>query len=137
MVELEKFFAYEHSAIKPDIITVAKGIGGGFPLAACLVTEKVGSVMTAGSHGGTYGGNPLAMSVGNEVLDQVLAKGFIEGIKEKGVYFKEELQKLQKLYPQIIEEVRGVGLMIGLKVAGDHLRLVEILRNNLVLNRTR
>lgn len=128
-----KFFHYQWSDIKPDIITVAKGIGGGFPLGACLVKESVGKVMTYGSHGGTYGGNPLAMNVGNTVIDEILKKGFLENIVAKGKYFKEELKKLQNKYPQIVKTIKGEGLMLGVEIVTDHIKIVESLRKEGVL----
>jgi acetylornithine/N-succinyldiaminopimelate aminotransferase len=125
-----KFFAYQYSNLKPDIICVAKGIGGGFPLGACMAKKEIGSSMTPGTHGGTYGGNPLAMAVGNAVLDQILAKGFIERVKENGDYFSQELKTLKNEFPNKIADILGSGLMIGLKLKGDHLKFVEELRYN-------
>ena len=107
------FFAFENSGITPDIVPIAKGIGGGFPLGACLVTKKVSIGMTPGTHGSTFGGNPLAMAVGNAVLDIILEKNFLKNVKVKGEYFDESLNKIKKKYPKIIEEVRGVGLIKG------------------------
>merc|ERR1711998_546163 len=83
-----KFFAFEHAKIKPDIVPIAKGIGGGFPVGACLVNKKAGSGMKPGNHGSTFGGNPLAMSVGNAVLDIILEKGFLENVVKIGKYFE-------------------------------------------------
>ena len=100
------FFAFEKSGIIPDIVPIAKGIGGGFPLGACLVTKKVSVGMTPGSHGSTFGGNPLAMAVGNAVLDIILEKGFLDNVKEKGKYFDECLNKIKKKYPKFISEIR-------------------------------
>lgn len=128
-----KLFHYEWSGISPDIIAVAKGIGGGFPLAACLVKQHVGKVMYCGSHGGTYGGNPLAMSVGNAVIDEILSQEFLENILEKGKLFKDALIALQVKYPDIISEIKGEGLMLGIKAPGNHLKIVEELRKNRVL----
>jgi len=110
-----KLFAYEWSGIEPDIMAVAKGIGGGFPMGACLATKEAGSGMTAGSHGTTFGGNPLAMAVGNAVLDVVLAEGFLENVNRLGISLKQKMARLVDEYPDIIEEVRGAGLMMGLK----------------------
>jgi len=90
------FFAFEKSGIKPDIVPIAKGIGGGFPLGACLVTKKVSVGMTAGTHGSTFGGNPLAMAVGNAVLDIIFEKDFLNNVKKKGEYFDEALNKIKK-----------------------------------------
>jgi len=110
-----KLFAYEWSGIEPDIMAIAKGIGGGFPMGACLATQEAGSGMSAGSHGTTYGGNPLAMAVGNAVLDVVLAEDFLETIRQRGIGLKQKLARLADEFPDIIEEVRGVGLMMGIK----------------------
>jgi len=113
------FFAYELSDIEPDILASAKGIGNGFPLGACLFNEKVGSVLPTGCHGSTYGGNPLAMRVGNAVMDIMLADGFLDNVKEIGAYLVEELEKLIEQYPDQIDSVRGEGLMIGLRFKSD------------------
>ena len=110
-----KLFAHEWSGIEPDIMAIAKGIGGGFPMGACLATQDAGSGMSAGSHGTTFGGNPLAMAVGNAVLDVVLADGFLETVRQRGISLKQKLARLADEFPDIIEEVRGVGLMMGIK----------------------
>ena len=127
------FFAFESSGINPDIVPIAKGIGGGFPLGACLVTKKVAVGMTAGTHGSTFGGNPLAMAVGNAVLDVILKKNFLNDVKKKGNYFHKELNKVKKKYPKIIEEVRGVGLMIGIKLLVDNTEFMKKLMDNKML----
>jgi len=127
------FFAFEKSGIIPDIVPIAKGIGGGFPLGACLVTKKVSVGMTAGTHGSTFGGNPLAMSVGNAVLDTILKKGFLEDVKKKGKYFDEGLNKVKKKYPKIIGEIRGIGLIKGLKVLVDNVEFIKKLMNHKIL----
>jgi len=113
------FYAFEQAGITPDIVSSAKGIGGGFPLGATLVTEKVGSVLPAGSHGGTYNNNPLAMAVGNAALDLLLTDGLFEQVKTIGAYLTDGLKKLQAQHPDKITDVRGVGLMIGLQPVGD------------------
>ena len=128
-----KFFAYEYSNIKPDIVPIAKGIGGGFPLGAVLMTKKVASGMTVGSHGSTFGGNPLAMSAGNAVLDQIFKKGFMKSIQKKSRYFISELKKIQKQYSNIIKEVRGVGLLIGLQLYEDQTKFIKKLQENKLL----
>ncbi|WLR96642.1 MULTISPECIES: aspartate aminotransferase family protein [Shinella] len=110
-----RFFAYEHSGVAPDIMAIAKGIGGGFPLGACLATAEAASGMVAGTHGSTYGGNPLAMAVGNAVLDVVLADGFLEHVRDVALVFRQGLAALQDRFPDIIEDVRGEGLMLGIK----------------------
>lgn len=120
-----KLFAYQHSSITPDILCTAKGIGGGFPLGACLATEKVGRAMTAGSHGSTYGGNPLAMSVGNAVMDIMLEEGFFEQVEEVSYLLRTELMKLSKRHVRVIELVRGVGLMLGIKLHVEPRKFVK------------
>ena len=127
------FFAFENSKIKPDIVPIAKGIGGGFPLGAVLMNKKVASGMTAGTHGSTFGGNPLAMSVGNAVLDQILKKGFLSNVKKLSKYFHSELNKLRKEFPKIIKEVRGVGLLIGLQLHNDQTKFIQKLMDNKLL----
>ncbi|MGD9829997.1 MAG: aspartate aminotransferase family protein [Hyphomicrobiaceae bacterium] len=115
-------FAHEQTSVTPDIMAVAKGIGGGFPVGAFLVTEAVGAAMTAGSHGSTFGGNPLAMAVGNAVLDEVTAPGFLDAVRQKGLRIKQMLGQLHDEHPKVVEEVRSSGLLTGLKVkppAGD------------------
>ena len=127
------FFAFEDSKIKPDIVPIAKGIGGGFPLGAVLMNKKVASGMTAGTHGSTFGGNPLAMSVGNAVLDQILKKGFLSNVKRLSKYFHSELNKLRIQFPEVIKEVRGVGLLIGLQLHNDQTKFVQKLMDNKLL----
>ncbi|MFL2888197.1 MAG: aspartate aminotransferase family protein [Pelagibacteraceae bacterium] len=128
-----KFFAYEHAKIKPDIVPIAKGIGGGFPIGACLMTKKVASGMTPGSHGTTFGGNPLAMSVGNAVLDVIFKKGFLRNVQQTSKYFHNELQNLKKKYPKVILEVRGMGLLVGLKISKDQNKFINKLLENKLL----
>ena len=111
-----KLFACEWAGIEPDIMAIAKGIGGGFPLGAFLATAEAAKGMVLGTHGSTFGGNPLATAVGNAVLDIVLAPGFIEEVGARGRFMKRNLQALADRYPDVIEEVRGVGLMLGLKL---------------------
>ncbi len=109
------FFAHEHAGVTPDIMSIAKGIGGGFPMGACLATREAAKGMTTGSHGTTFGGNPLAMSVGNAVLDIVLAPGFFERVGQAGLLLKQRLAELQDRHPGVIAEIRGDGLMLGLR----------------------
>jgi len=116
MGRTDKLFAYQHSKITPDILCTAKGIGGGFPLGACLATEDVGHAMTVGSHGSTYGGNPMAMAIGNKVLDILLADGFLEQVEKMSYDLRKKLMTLRNKHPKVIELVRGVGLMLGLKI---------------------
>ena len=127
------FFAFENSGIIPDIVPIAKGIGGGFPLGACLVTKKVSVGMTLGTHGSTFGGNPLAMAVGNAVLDILFKKNFLENVKKKGEYFHKSLNKIKEKYPNIIEEVRGEGLMIGLKMVVNNSEFMKNLMKHKIL----
>ncbi|MDQ3726168.1 MAG: aspartate aminotransferase family protein [Actinomycetota bacterium] len=111
-----KLFAYEWTGIAPDIMSVAKGIGGGFPLGACLATAEAAKGMTVGSHGTTFGGNPLAMAVGNAVLDVVLAPGFLEHVRQMGLLLKQRLAELKDRHPAVIAEIRGQGLLLGLRL---------------------
>jgi len=127
------FFAFEKSGITPDIVPIAKGIGGGFPLGACLVTKKVSAGMTPGTHGSTFGGNPLAMAVGNAVLDIIFQKNFLNNVKKKGEYFDEALSKIKKKYPKIIGEIRGVGLIKGLKMLVDNTEFIKKLMDHKML----
>jgi acetylornithine/N-succinyldiaminopimelate aminotransferase len=111
-----KLFAHEWSGVAPDIMAVAKGIGGGFPMGACLATAEAAKGMTAGTHGTTFGGNPLAMAVGNAVLDVVLAPDFLDHVQQTALALKQRLAELKDRHPAVIAEVRGQGLMVGLKL---------------------
>ena len=128
-----KFFAFEYAKIKPDIVPIAKGIGGGFPVGAVLMNKKVASGMTPGSHGSTFGGNPLAMSVGNAVLDQIYKKGFLKNVQKSSKHFISELKKIKEDYPQIIKEVRGIGLLIGLQLYTNQTKFIKKLEDNRLL----
>ena len=128
-----KFFAFEHAKIKPDIVPIAKGIGGGFPIGAVLVNKKVASGMKPGTHGSTFGGNPLAMSAGNAVMDVMFKKGFLKNVHNNGNYFLKELNKLKSKYPKIIKEVRGKGLLIGICVLKDQTKFIQKLIDNNLL----
>ncbi|HEY4863132.1 MAG TPA: aminotransferase class III-fold pyridoxal phosphate-dependent enzyme, partial [Xanthobacteraceae bacterium] len=110
-----KLFAYEWTGIEPDILATAKGIGGGFPLGACLATAEAAKGMTPGTHGSTFGGNPLAMAVGNAVLDVILAPGFLDHVRHSGLLIKQRLAELRDRHAAVIAEVRGEGLLIGLR----------------------
>ncbi|WP_373086045.1 aspartate aminotransferase family protein [Sneathiella sp.] len=110
-----KLFAYEHSGIVPDILTSAKALGGGFPVGACLAVEKVAKAMTVGSHGSTYGGNPLAMAVAGAVVDVMMEEGFLDHVVEMGNHLKQGLMGVIDRHPDIFEELRGIGLHLGLK----------------------
>jgi len=128
-----KFFAYEYSKIKPDIVPIAKGIGGGFPIGAVLMNKKAASGMVPGTHGSTFGGNPLAMSVGNAVLNQIFKKGFLKNVREISKYFHYELNKIKDDYPKLIKEVRGLGLLIGLQLFEDQTKFIQKLMDNKLL----
>jgi len=110
-----KFLAGEHAGVTPDIAALAKGLGGGFPIGACLATHKAAQGMTAGTHGSTFGGNPLAAAVGGAVLDIVLAEGFLERVARLGESLRGRLLALKQRYPSVIADVRGEGLMYGIK----------------------
>ena len=128
-----KFFAFEYSNIKPDIVPIAKGIGGGFPIGAVLMSKEVSKYMGPGTHGSTFGGNPLAMSVGNAVMDQILKKNFLMNVRHLSRYFIKELNIIKKKYPNIISEVRGIGYLIGLKLNVDQTKFIEYLTQNKLL----
>jgi len=114
-----KLYAYQLSGVAPDILASAKGLGGGFPVGATLATERVAAAMTAGSHGSTFGGNPLAMAVGNAVLDVVLADGFLEGVAEVAAYLRAGLEGIYEKHKDLITEIRGQGMLVGLKCKED------------------
>lgn len=124
-----RLFAHEWAGIRPDIMAIAKGIGGGFPVGACLMTEDVAKVMTAGSHGTTFGGGPLAMAVVNAVLDVVLADGFLAHVEEMGHLLVSRLNQVLPNHPGVFEGVRGSGLMLGLKCVVSNANIVERLRD--------
>jgi len=124
-----RFYAHEWAGITPDIMATAKGLGGGFPVGACLTTEAVGQAMTPGTHGSTFGGNPLAMAVGNAVLDIVLEPGFLEGVAQLGLRLKQRLAGIADEHGDIVEEVRGQGLMVGLKCKAENMKLIAELRD--------
>ena len=127
-----KFFAFEYSKVKPDIVPIAKGIGGGFPIGAVLMTKKVSKAMVPGTHGSTFGGNPLAMAVGNAVLDQI-NNNLLNNVKKMSKYFISNLNKLKIRYPNIIKEVRGVGLLIGIQLFSDQTFFIKRLMENKLL----
>lgn len=114
-----KLFAHEWADAAPDIMAAAKGLGGGFPVGACLAVERVASVMTAGTHGSTFGGNPLAMAAANAVMDVVLGEGFLDGVNRIADYLHGKLEGLVAKYPDVFTEVRGQGLMTGMQCAQD------------------
>ena len=127
------FFAFEKSKVKPDIVPIAKGIGGGFPIGAVLMNKKVASGMKAGTHGSTFGGNPLAMTVGNSVMDIISNKKFLKNVKNISEYFLSNLNKIQNKYPNIIKEIRGRGLLIGIQLKVDQTKFIKkLMENNLL-----
>lgn len=123
-----KFFAYEWAGIEPDVLAAAKGLGGGFPIGACLATAEAAKGMTAGTHGSTFGGNPLATAVGGAVLDIVLAKGFLDHVARTGLLFRQRLAEMKDRHPAVIAEVRGEGLLLGLRTVVPNLDLVAACR---------
>ena len=127
------FFAFEQSKVKPDIVPIAKGIGGGFPIGAILMNKKVAAGMTPGTHGSTFGGNPLAMAVGNTVMDIVSTKQFLNNVKKSSKYFLSNLNKLKEKYPKIIKEIRGRGLLIGIQLYKDQSNFIKKLMDNKLL----
>ena len=127
------FLAFEKSKVKPDIVPIAKGIGGGFPIGAVLMNKKVAKGMTPGTHGSTFGGNPLAMAIGNTVMDIVSTKKFLNNVKKSSKYFFYNLNNLKKKYPNVIKEIRGKGLLIGLKLHTDQNKFIKKLMENRLL----
>jgi acetylornithine/N-succinyldiaminopimelate aminotransferase len=128
-----KLFAHEWSGVSPDIMAIAKGIGGGFPMGACLATAEAAKGMTVGSHGTTFGGNPLAMAVGNAVLDIVLAPGFLRHVEQMGLLLKQRLAEMKDRHPAIVAEIRGQGLMVGLRTHIPNTDLVAAARRQKLL----
>jgi acetylornithine/N-succinyldiaminopimelate aminotransferase len=127
------FFAHQRCGVTPDVMGVAKALGGGFPVGACLATAEAGKGMTAGTHGSTFGGNPLAMAVGNAVLDVMLAPGFLENVQRSAILFRQSLAEIRDRHPGVISEVRGEGLLIGLVAGCPNGELVEALRGEKLL----
>jgi acetylornithine/N-succinyldiaminopimelate aminotransferase len=121
-------FCYQHTGVTPDVMAVAKALGGGFPVGACLATSEAGKGMTAGTHGSTFGGNQLAMAVGNAVLDVMLKPGFLDHVKKMSLLLKQKLAEIKDRYGSVISEVRGEGLLIGLKAVPPAGELVDALR---------
>jgi acetylornithine/N-succinyldiaminopimelate aminotransferase len=129
-----KLFAHEWAGVTPDVMCIAKALGNGFPIGACLATERAAKGMTAGTHGSTYGGNPLATAVGNAVLDVITAPGFLEGVAKKGAYLRAALEKLVVSYPKIFVGLRGQGLMQGLVCVPSNSSIVTALRGERLLS---
>ncbi len=127
------FFAFEKSKVKPDIVPIAKGIGGGFPIGAVLMNKKVASSMIPGTHGSTFGGNPLAMSVGNTVMDIISNKKFLNNVKSLSKYFLFKLNKIQQKYPNVIKQIRGRGFLIGIQLYKDQTEFIKKLMDNQLL----
>jgi len=127
------FFAFEKSKVKPDIVPIAKGIGGGFPIGAVLMSKKVASGMTPGTHGSTFGGNPLAMSVGNTVMDIISNKKFLNNVKDLSKYFLFQLNKVKEKYPKVIKQIRGRGLLIGIQLYKDQTEFIKKLMDKQLL----
>ena len=127
------FFAFENSKVKPDIVPIAKGIGGGFPIGAVLMNKKVASGMTAGTHGSTFGGNPLAMAVGNSVMDIISNKKFLNNVKNVSKYFFLNLNKIKDKYPKVIKQIRGKGLLIGIQLYSDQVKFIKRLMEHQLL----
>ena len=127
------FLAFERSNVKPDIVPIAKGIGGGFPIGAVLMNKKVASGMTPGTHGSTFGGNPLAMAVGNTVMDIVSKKNFLNNVKKLSKYFLFKLNQIKDKHPNIIKEIRGRGLLIGIQLHKDQTVFIKKLMKNKLL----
>ena len=126
-------YAYQHYGISPDILASAKGLGGGFPIGACLTIEKLSITMTPGSHGSTFGGNPLAMAVANAVIDEISQDKFLAELAANSDYFRAELAVLIEAYPQLLSGISGLGMMIGLQCRIDSMELIARLRDNKML----
>ena len=123
-----ELFAHQRVGIEPDIMGLAKALGGGFPVGACLAKREAAKGMTVGTHGSTFGGNPLAMSAANAVLDVMLEPGFLERVQRTGLFFKQRLAEIKDRYPAIISEIRGEGLLVGVRAVVPAGELVDALR---------
>jgi len=128
-----KLFAHEWSGAEPDLMAIAKGIGGGFPVGACLATEEVSACMVPGTHGTTFGGNPLAMAVGNAVLDVMLEDGFLDHVNEMSLVLRQQLAEVVDSFPELLEDVRGVGLLQGVKCKAPNGDLITAMRKHKLL----
>ncbi len=127
------FFAFEKSKVRPDIVPIAKGIGGGFPIGAVLMNKKAASGMTAGTHGSTFGGNPIAMKIGSEVFDIISNQKFLINVRKNSKYFHDQLNKIKEKFPKLIKEIRGRGFLIGLQLYKDQTNFIKDLMNNKLL----
>ena len=127
------FFAFEKSRVKPDIVPIAKGIGGGFPIGAVLMNKRAASGMIEGTHGSTFGGNPMAMKIGSEVFDIISNKNFLRNVKKNSKYFHDRLNKIKEKFPKLIREVRGRGFLIGLQLYKDQTKFIQDLMKNKLL----
>ena len=127
------FFAFEKSRVKPDIVPIAKGIGGGFPIGAVLMNKKAASGMTPGTHGSTFGGNPLAMAIGSGVMDIISNKKFLSNVKKISKYFLYNLNLIKVDYPNVIKEIRGKGLLIGIQLYTSQTEFIKKLMDNKLL----
>jgi acetylornithine/N-succinyldiaminopimelate aminotransferase len=123
-----ELFAYQRSGVAPDIMALAKALGGGFPMGACLATAEAARGMTVGTHGSTFGGNPLAMAAGNAVLDVVLGEGFLDRVRHNALLLKQKLAEIRDRFPGVVAEVRGEGLLVGLRTVPPSTELVDELR---------
>ena len=132
-----KLFAYEHFGVKPDIVTLAKGLAGGVPIGAFVVTDEVAGAFHAGDHGTTFGGNPLACAAANVVLDTVQKEGILGHVDKVGAYFREKLEGFRKKHPTLIKEVRGMGLLLGMELTTEGRGIVdECLAQGAIINCT-
>ncbi len=129
-----KFFSYQWSKIEPDILATAKGMGGGFPIGACLVTDKVSKGMKFGSHGSTFGGNPLACSVAKRVIEIISEKKFLNDLNQKATFFVNKLEMIKNTYNHLINEIRGRGFLLGIKIKINNSIFIEKLKNNGLLS---
>ena len=129
-----KLFAFEWAKIKPDIVPIAKGIGGGFPIGACLMDKKVAEAMKPGSHGSTFGGNPLGMAVASTVLDHILNKEFLDNVNSVGEYLKDQFHEhIVKKFPKLVKGIRGKGLMLGIEALENNETLIKQMINQKIL----